>query len=242
MHATAIDEYWAGFFGVPTAVLGDAGRHVVPHKGLTDYHGAWVFTHLQTVIVSVPRTLLDRVRHALDRGPWPQLAEEPEWRRIFGVPVAKVIGPAYDGFVRATVVPKSPHAVRRLRPDDHFALERLRACCVGDEWEHASIDPQGREPVFGCFVDGELAGAAQNKPKTHAAVSPGIVTSPAWRRRGVGAAVLAAAVDDASKNQRLLLYQTLLSNLSAVRLGESLGVVPYAEHVAYRFVATGSEG
>src|SRR4051812_7664583 len=107
MYATAIDQYWAGFFGVPTAVLSEAGRHVVPHKGLTDYNGAWVFTHAQTIIVSVPPTLLEGVGHALDRGPWPKLEEEPEGRRVFGVPVPKVIGPAYDGFVRATVVPSS---------------------------------------------------------------------------------------------------------------------------------------
>src|SRR4051812_43725744 len=48
------EKYWADFFGLSIEVLHRPGMQVVPHCGLSDYEGAWLFQYGATCIVSVP--------------------------------------------------------------------------------------------------------------------------------------------------------------------------------------------
>jgi GNAT superfamily N-acetyltransferase len=242
MLSTPIDKYWATFFGLRPTSLNMPGCHCVAHAGLDGYQGAWVFRRGAVTIVSAPGDIRVKCERELGAGPLPECTDLPAWGRVFGRPITKMIGPAYDGFVASNTSPNSSLPVRRLTPEDRSLLESLKASCTEEEWDHASIDPEADEPVFGCVVEDRLAGVAQNEPRTSEAVSPGVLTASDWRRRGVGAAVLSAASQHALMTGRLVLYQTLLENQASLRLGESVGVVPYAVHHAFRFAADGGEG
>jgi hypothetical protein len=241
MLATAIDNYWATFFGLSPSTLSVPGCHVVVHAGLDDYQGAWIFRRGRVTVVSVPGGVQEKCERELGSGPLPDFMDLPGWSRVFGRSITKMIGPAYDGFVASNKLVTSPLPVRRLKPEDSPLLDGLKASCTEEEWDHASINPESDEPIFGCIIGDRLAGVAQNEPRTLEAVSPGVVTACDLRRRGVGAAVLAAANHDAFTTGRLVLYQTLLENQASIRLGESVGVVAYAVHYAFRFATTGGD-
>jgi Acetyltransferase (GNAT) family len=238
-----IDEYWTKFFGVPATVLDGPGLHVLTHQALLGYQGAWLFVHGQARIMSVPAPMVNRVREQLAAGPLPNVADTDRWCQLFGQPISRVVGPAYDGYVEQLAPVRTTHTVRRLEARDGSALGSLSQACTSEEWDHASIDPCRPEPIFGCFVDGQLVGAAQNETRPgQQAVSPGVITAASWRERGIGRAVLAAAIRHGCEGQKMILYQTLVANRAAVRLGESLGVRPYAQHVAFRFSEVSSKG
>jgi GNAT superfamily N-acetyltransferase len=233
MCPVTVDDYWEKFFGLPASALIATGFCVVPHVGLEGYAGAWVFRRGRATLVSVPADMLRGVE--LRARSHPNFADHEEWSRVFERPITRVIGPAYDGFVPAEKSVTSLLFAERLKPEHHRLLDGLKAACSEEEWDHGGIDPASKEPMFGCIVDGRLVGISQNEARTADAVSPGVATARDWRRRGVARAVLAAAIRDAFATRRLVLYQTLNSNHASVRLGESLGVIPYAQHCAYRF-------
>src|SRR5262249_28223021 len=57
---------------------------------------------------------------------------------------------------------------------------------------------------------------------------------PGFRGRGCGTAVVSAVVEQGLREGRLLLYQTLEANRSAVQIALKLGYQQYGSHVAVR--------
>jgi len=61
-----------------------------------------------------------------------------------------------------------------------------------------------------------------------------VLTHPAHRGSGLGRNVVSEVVRRALAQHQLLLYQTLESNVAAVRLALGLGYTRYARHLAVR--------
>ena len=228
-------RYWARFFGLPPTALEADGVHVVPHVGLADYHGAWLFWLGGTVVVSVPPERVAAIQDAAETlvGSFPK-AEHAQ--RLFGAEVEQCIGPAYQGYLERAAFRPRPHpGVRLLSEGDATALDRLRDACGEIAWDHASIAPENGASVWGLLQNDELLAAAQCEPWVPGVASPGVVAHPSHRGRGYGRAVVSAAVAEALGDGDLVLYQTLLSNAPAVTVARSLGFQHLATHVAVRF-------
>lgn len=225
-------EYWGSFFGLPPQELAHPGLRVVPHAGLGDYPGAWIFWRGDTVLLSAPEELVPDLQAATAK----EAACAPaELSRHFRACTERLIGPAYQGFLDPIWFrPSEDSAAAPLLPGDP-RLQALCTACDPQEWSHAGIDSGRPEPCFGYRLGDRLVAAAQNAYWAEATVSPGLIVHPDYRGRGYGKAVLSAVVSDALRQDHLVLYQTLSSNTPAIRAAESLGFRPYATHLAIRF-------
>ena len=115
--------------------------------------------------------------------------------------------------------------------------------------ERAPALPDGRDVIYGAFVDGALAGivGCSREPRAknrHVAKVVGMYVASENRRRGIGAALLAHLVDAARRDPGILqLVLTVTdSNHAARALYEragfrSFGVEPRAIRVADAFFA-----
>jgi len=229
-------RFWSGFFGLTARELLTPGLYVMPHVGLADYHGAWVFEYGEARVVSVPEWMLEELRASsailVDRP-----AHDPQvLQSLFGERIQRVIGPAYHGYLAPGAFrPYAATGVRILTSDDDAAITRLREACSETAWSHAGIEPERETPRFGVWLEGCLASIAQNEVLAPGAVSPGVVTHPYFRGRGCGKAAVSAVAADALARGELVLYQTLLSNAPAMAVAAALGFQAFGTHVAIRF-------
>jgi predicted GNAT family acetyltransferase len=65
----------------------------------------------------------------------------------------------------------------------------------------------------------------------------GVVTHPAYRRRGYGRVVVSAATAEGLTAGFVVLYQTLLGNAPSVALATGLGYQRYATHLAVQLTS-----
>lgn len=225
--------FWADFFGIEPEELDQPGVRVVPHRGLGEYAGAWIFWRGDTVFLSIPETMVDEIQAAVRTVGWQR--EPEQWGRLFHHRAERWIGPAIQAFLNPSRFSPLPGGEGTRLPDPAPLLSRLEAACDPEEWSHAGLDPTRPEPCFGVWVEDQLVAAAQNSFWAVDTISPGLIVHPAHRGRGYGKAVLSAAVSDALAQGHLALYQTLRSNTPAVQAAVSLGFTPFATHLAIRF-------
>ena len=222
-----VDEYWAGFFGVAVSELLSAEPKIVPHAGLQNYQGVWLFRRDPKVVISAPPNLVA----VLESHPSRCFTDE-ELIDLLGNKVDRVIGPAFQGFLtQAEFRPRASEA-RLLTKQDEESLHKLQAACDEEQWEHSDIEI-GCEPIWGCYADGLLVAAATYRTEAGAAFS-GLITHPQFRRRGFGKAVLSQATEHGLNSNLLMLYQTLVANKPAMAAAQSLGYKLYAMHLAIR--------
>lgn len=225
--------FWGDFFGIEPEELDRPGVRAVPHRGLGDYPGAWIFWRRDTVVLSTPASLVEPTRKAIaatgrHRSP-------AEWAQLFHERTERCIGPAYQGFLDPARFRPALRGTERQCLVSGPLLERLQAECDPEEWSHAGLDLTRPEPCFGLMLDEQVVAAAQNSFWAVDTVSPGLIVHPEYRRRSLGKAVLSAAVTHALEQRHLVLYQTLLCNTPAIRAAASLGFTPFATHLAIRF-------
>jgi GNAT superfamily N-acetyltransferase len=228
------DEFWASFFGLSISEFLLPESRVVPHAGLRDYHGLWLFRRGPKVIISAPPQLvfeLTEVFQPLINKTDAYLADEG-FIESLGDKVDKAIGPAFQAFLPEEEFHPVSSEARLLAEQDEYAVEDLRAACDHDEWENSDVEA-GRHPIFGCFIKDQLVAVATYRIEDGAAF-PGLITHPHFRGRGFGKSTLSKATEHGLNNNLLMLYQTLLANQAAIAVAQSLGYKPYATHLAIR--------
>lgn len=234
MTPARIDRYWAAFFGLDAREFLKPGARVVPHAGLGDYHGAWIFQRGPTVLISVPPALVATTERRAATLQIEAAPSEDAARALFGEAVERVIGPAFQGTLSPEAFRPSPSPhVRRLTPEDRPAIEQFHAACDPVEWDHSNLTPD-RPEAFGYFEGALLVAASHNVLRAPDATDHGVLTHPAFRGRGCGKAVVSASIQYALEQNRLILYQTLIANAPAVGIALALGLREYARHVAVR--------
>ncbi len=137
-----------------------------------------------------------------------------------------------------------------LHPEAFTSSAEERAALSGDWWEARLAEgPDAPEAVFGAFVGETLAGTVGLlfEPRAkgrHKATLFGMMVDAAHRRHGLGAQLVAAALDHARSLPHLLLVQLTVTdgNDGARALYERFGFVawgrePFAVAVGGRHVA-----
>ncbi|HEY0602028.1 MAG TPA: GNAT family N-acetyltransferase [Herpetosiphonaceae bacterium] len=230
----AVDRYWATFFGCDPAIFAAPETAIVPHAGLGDYHGVFVFRRRETLIISVPPARLERDRMALGAFPATLLDDLPTIQAQIAAPIERVVGPAFVGYADAgTFRPASEVGTRLLTADDRDRFERFRQACAALEWEHGGSE-LGEQPIAGCFVGAEIVAASGFELWGERIAHIAVVTHPAHRGRGYGARVVSAIAAVALERGLIAQYRTLMSNAPSMRIGAALGFVPYGESLALR--------
>jgi len=96
-----------------------------------------------------------------------------------------------------------------------------------------AIDPRRRR-IFARFHGGEIAAATSWEEQAHGLLHVGVITHPAYRRRGHGLAVGSAITAHGLDRGGVLQWQTLLSNTGSLAIGRALGYQQRFETVSVR--------
>lgn len=232
----AIDAYWAAFFGCDPSLLSAPGTTVVPHIGMGDYHGLWLFRRNDALIVSVLPARLERDRAAFGSLPAAQYADLPAVLAHVAAPIEQVVGPALIGYAdAATFQPFAAPEVRLLAAGDQAAFTRFQQSCPGPDWEHGGSRLDSA-PLAGCFVDGALVALAGYELWGEQIAHIAVVTHPAARGRGYGKAVVSTIAAAALECGLIPQYRTLLSNTASLAVGAALGFKHYGASLAVRLL------
>ena len=121
------------------------------------------------------------------------------------------------------------------------ALAALEACCFADPWSETALREELTNPLAHFIValcDGEIAGYLGCHHIVDEAFIANVAVFPAFRRRGVGRALVETAKSDAVSLYRLTL-EVRASNEGAIALYRSLGFIE--DGVRPRFYAHPTE-
>ncbi|HYW12067.1 MAG TPA: GNAT family N-acetyltransferase [Longimicrobium sp.] len=232
-----VDGYWAAFLGVPRSRLRPPRPLAIAHAAaLSDYRGVYVQAFGAAPLVSLPADMLAPFGQAAADAVAGGLVEDADrWRAVFGARVDSLVGPAVIQYADSDTF-RGVSVAADLRPlteADRSALDALRDSMPSEEWDHGSGDLDGM-PVFGAFVDGALAARAGYEVWAGRIAHLGVVTHPAHRGRGLGAAVFASAARAALEAGLIAQHRALQSNTQSLRIARRLGFRPYATSLAVR--------
>src|SRR5688500_17199553 len=125
-----ITRCWADYLGCAPEHFQSRRTLVVPHVGLGDYHGVFMFRFSAALVASVPPHLLPTLGPRLKHLAADQYRPGACVRAVGEAAVERVIGPAYYSYADATSLrPSTSQGVRSLTLDDAPLLERLRTAC-----------------------------------------------------------------------------------------------------------------
>jgi GNAT superfamily N-acetyltransferase len=239
------DGYWAAFLGVPRERLRPSQPLLVAHAaGLEDYAGMYAQSFGGAApVVSLPAALLQRFGGAAAEAAVDGLVDDGRWSRVFGGMLDQTVGPAEIRCTDEGTLRPGPRdaRVRLLDAADRSALERLRLAVDAAEWEHGG-SPQGAHAVAGTFMDGELAAVAGYQVWGGSLAHLGVITHPAHRGRGLGAAVVERVARAALEAGLVPQYRALASNAPSLRIADRLGFAPYAASFAVRLRVASTSG
>jgi GNAT superfamily N-acetyltransferase len=206
---------------------------VVPHDALSGWHGAFLFSHDPSCVISVPQTFVTRVQE-LTAGIAPaDVFSVASAEAMFGEATERIIGPAWLGYADGLDFrPVLSTHTRALSPDDLPALRRLAASC-GEEWEDSGITFES-PLVFGRFAEGDLAAAGTVERSSRDILNVGIITHPDHRSKGYGKEVVSALTRYGVERGGIMQYRTLESNRPSLRIARALGYQPYGRTIAVR--------
>jgi GNAT superfamily N-acetyltransferase len=223
-----LDQIWATYLGCSESTLVAPHVHLLPHAGLGDYDGIFIFARGEGRVVSAPPAALSMLSTTLQRLSVTDLLEPTRLRVALGDRIARIIGPTFHGYADATTFrPQDTGDARLLGETDTVAFADLRAACDPEEW--ARVDSfLDQAPVIGVYAGATLAAAASYRvwQGEHATIA--IVAHPDWRGRGYGRAAVGAVAERARAEGLLPGYRTLLSNHPSLALARVVGFVPYA--------------
>lgn len=235
----ALDGYWAAFLGVPRSRLRGPRPLAVPHAELGGYAGMYAQAFGGAPVVSLPPRLLERLGPGAAHAAAGGLVDDERWRAVFGERFGSVVGPAVIACADAgTLRPApAPAQVRLLGEADRPGLDALRAAVPAEEWEHGG--PPDAAPAAGAFVDGALAAVAGYETWGGRIAHLSVVTHPAHRGRGLGAAAVALAAQAALRAGLVAQHRTLAANAPSWGIARRLGFVDYAVSLAVRLNGDG---
>jgi GNAT superfamily N-acetyltransferase len=234
------DRFWAEYLGVDPSDWSRPGLCVNAHTGLKGYRGVWFFARGERMVISAPPGWVDYLRRYFAAAGWRHMAiEESLTRTIFGDAFDRHIGPAFQGSLDPDDFrPVASLEVRLPTADDSDVVDAFASECGEAGWDQSGL--AAATLYKSAFFEGSrVVAMAAYRAWNDGAGDPCVLTHPAYRRRGCGAAVVSATVECALAEQKLLLYQTLESNTAAIKLARQLGYQQYAMHIAVRLLEDG---
>ena len=117
--------------------------------------------------------------------------------------------------------------IRRMNVGDAPMVAELEKQCFSDPWSEKSIASEAENPLSYWLVaeiEGAVVGYIGSQTVLDAADVMNIAVSPAYRRRGIGEALVNALVDYlCQKGVIALLLEVRVSNAQAIALYQKLG-------------------
>jgi GNAT superfamily N-acetyltransferase len=185
------------------------------------------------LIVSAPEGWLDYLYEKLELD---LVMDESFLKKLFGQHFERCIGPAYHGSLEpADFQPVISGNIRALSDRDAEARVVFEKECGLETWGDSGLDEA--QDLVAHFENERITAMAGYRAWNDTVGDPCVIVHPNSQTRGLGTLVVSEVVRLALLENKLLLYQTLKSNLAAVRLAQKLGFRQYAWHLAVRLTS-----
>ena len=219
------DRFWAGELGVAPRVLRTEGFHVFERPDAAAQSRAPMIGTSSATVVSLPAGLA----HAFENAGLSLTQMERAPRRYVASCVSihslEVRGPAYLAYwpVPSPRPPLQGQA-ESLDSDGLASLASLRDVAPV-EWEEAGIGPDSR--VFGLRAEGHIVAVAGYERWPGEIAQLQVFCHPGYRRRGLAAKSLTAAISHALADNLLPQYRARDGNAASLALAKRVGFVAY---------------
>lgn len=221
-----LDEHWTATLGVEPSVWRDAEVVVASHPEPSHADLVYLIRREDSCIIVVPQMLIGSTTTACAAWPSAAVFDRAFVRSLYGTAVAAIHGPFWHGYAAPdTIRSVDSRGVRALvGAADEAAVTRLRSQVSDDEWVDAGFAMPTRQE-YGCFVGGDLVCAGTLTPFAGAPANISVLTAPAHRNQGFGAAMLSALTTRAFQRSGVAQCRFLEENRPAVRIARTLGYI-----------------
>lgn len=229
-----VNAFWRSYLGAN--VNDGPALHVVTHApSLEDYNGAYCWMRDGRCVVSLPELVHNGMHRPLSALSPDDVFDAGTLRELFAASLDRIVGPASIGYLdRGDGLPPADPRVRRLGNAEDAAFRALADASGADDWENGGVELSD-EAVFGAVDANQLVAVASYVRWGDHIAHVGFVTHPAFRQRGFGRAVAAAATRDAIGRALIAQWRTLESNGPSLAVSRRLGFEPYCRTIAVRF-------
>ena len=219
------DRFWAGELGVAPRVLRTEGFRVFERPDAAAQPRALMVGTSSATVVSLPAGLA----HAFENAGLSLTQMERAPRRYVASCVSihslEVRGPAYLGYwPTSSSRPPLRGQAELLDSDGVASLASLRDVAPV-EWEEAGIGPDSR--VFGLRAEGQIVAVAGYERWSGEIAQLQVFCHPGYRRRGLAAESLTAAISHALADNLLPQYRARDRNATSLALAKRVGFVEY---------------
>ena len=221
-----LDEHWTAVLHVQPSVWRDADVVVASHPEPSHNDHVYLIRRHDSCIIVVPEGLVGSTTIACASWPSAAVFDRAFVRSLYGSAVSAIHGPFWLGYATAeTVRPVDARGARPVAGDaERAAVAALRPLVGEDEWVDAGFAIPSREEL--CIIEsGELVCAGTLTPFDGAPANVGVLTHPAHRNRGLGAAMVSALTQRALQASSAVQCRVLEENRAALRIARMLGYV-----------------
>jgi len=220
-----VDRFWAGELGVAPGVLRTDGFHVFERASADARHRATVVGTSSATIVSFPEGGAHAFENAglslaeMARSPRRYLTSRHSFHSL------EVRGPAYLGYWPPSARQPRRQGLTEVLDGDGLARLAFLRDTAPAEWAEAGIGPDSR--VLGLRVEGQIVAVAGYEPWAGHIAQLQVFCHPNYRRRGLAAESLKAAIGSALADHLLPQYRARDANVPSLALARRVGFVEY---------------
>ncbi len=235
MRQTAFDHAiytnWAESLSCTVDHLKAPGTDLIPEEALAGSGAIHIRRIGRRAIARLDPALLEIARRALARLPGPAALEPAHLAPVLA---SRAIRKVEEGRLLYLFPPdfrpfnRPPDTkIRQLALDDAAALAALQEACTPEEVEMGEVSVED-EIGFGCFAGESLVAVATGFRLT-GFMDIGVLTHPAYRRRGLGKAVVSALCAWCIAEPAIAQYRCDAANTGSYRIARALGFRNYFE-------------
>ncbi len=234
----AILEWWAQELGISGADLGST-QPGVTLSGNPLLSGVCALQRGDIVRIAASPGKLEPIRDAIVDKKIAKIFTPEFWKKNLKELAGKIIGPTVLYYIDKAgenwkAMP-NPHGftVRGLAVMDQVAFAEFAATLPVSEREFSGLE-FGPQPMWGAFSEKKLIAVAGYDawPGKISHVCAGV--RPSFRGKGLGRAVVLAAVKGALTRKRIVQFRTLAGNEPAIRIAKSLGMEFFGQTIYVR--------